>query len=180
MARTQVQVPSLTSLCLWTSHPLASGLKRLGDISGSCGCKTKIKFEKPVTVPPTPGRHGLCGPGGILRSHQDLRRCSSLHFSVSSMPYAVSQDRFASPEVCLSHSPLAASSPVFSENGPLESGDHPWFNWWPLWPNKSLVLFASRRGFRHGHQPEHESRREAGTVTPEIKEHPRSNLNLRL
>lgn len=60
--------------------------------------------------------------------------------------------------MCLSHSPLAASSLIFSQNSPLESRDHPWLSWWPLWPNKSLVSSSSRKGFGGDHQSEHESR----------------------
>lgn len=59
--------------------------------------------------------------------------------------------------MCLSHSPLAASSLVFSQNSPPASRDHPRLSGWPLWPNKSLVLSSSRKGFGWDHQSEHES-----------------------
>lgn len=131
-----MQAPSLTHLRLCTSHILALGLQRLDDISGYFGCKTKIKPKKPGTITRISGHLSICHLRGNLGSHQHLRCCFSLHFSL----FRASWSPLRTSLLLLSHSPLTANSPVFSENGHLELGFHPWLN-------KILALLSRIRGF---------------------------------
>lgn len=75
-------------------------------------------------VIPTRGRHGVCGLGGILRSHQDLRRCSSLLFCLFHASCHLSGQVCFSGWVCPILLPLPAHRGFLRERPP-----------WVRWPS---------------------------------------------